>query len=217
MLRCDLVVSRRALVTGVDRFTGAFLTNELLREGWSVAGLMRHTNERNRVSMPNSVVTYVADLNDTHAINQASQAVRPNAVIHLAAVSHVCHDGINRLYATNVIGSSTLLWVLAREQPDVEAVLQASSAYIHGNVTQSVSTEDGAAHPSNDYGASKLSMKLMALTWMQTLPITLVQPLNYSGVGQSKSFVIPKIVQHFREIATTLELGNLELVVLVAE
>lgn len=210
-------MSQRALVTEVAGFTGAYSTNKLLRLGWSVAGLVRHTNERNRVSVPNSVVTYVAALNDTIAINQANRAVRPNAVIHLAAVSLVCRDGTNRLYATHVVGTSTLLRVLAREHPDVEAVLLASSAYIHGNVTQSVFTEDSAAHPSNDYGASKLSMQLMARTWMQTLPISLVQPFNYSGVGQSKSFVIPKIVQHFREIATTLELGNLELVILVGE
>jgi nucleoside-diphosphate-sugar epimerase len=51
-------------------------------------------------------------------------------------------------------------------------------------------------------------MELMAGTWFERLPILITRPFNYSGVGQSPKFVLPKLVGHFRERAETIELGD---------
>lgn len=195
----------RVLVTGLTGFTGDHLAAALERAGYEVHGTVR-------AGEPSGVARHVAELTDRAALLAVIEAVRPRHVIHLAAVSFVAHDDVEDIYRTNIVGTRNLLSALASSSvtDTLGTVLLVSSANVYGNIEAELIDEDQPPHPANDYAISKAAMEQMAALWMDRLPITLVRPFNYTGVGQSQQFLIPKIVDAFARRAATLELGNLD-------
>lgn len=135
---------------------------------------------------------------------------RADAVVHLAAIAFVGHSEANAFYDVNVLGTTHLLDALVTMDHRPTAVLLASSANIYGNSDASPISEMQPPAPVNHYAMSKLAMEYMARNYMDTLPIVIARPFNYTGVGQSESFVIPKLVSHFSRKAPDIELGNLD-------
>lgn len=187
-----------ALVTGVSGFTGHYVADELERAGYAVRGLEGDDCKAEPV-----------DLTDRHAARDAIARLQPHVVIHLAAISFVAHGDADAIYRVNVVGTRNLLEALAAQPIRPAHVILASSANIYGNAGGVIS-EDVPPSPQNDYAVSKLAMEYMARLWTDRLPITIVRPFNYTGVGQSDKFLLPKIVSHFRRKAEVIELGNLD-------
>jgi GDP-6-deoxy-D-talose 4-dehydrogenase len=202
------VPAMRALITGADGFTGRFLGLALKQRGYHVTGLFRkQPDPALSIDFLDSVC--VADLLDDAALQNVIETSAPTAVAHLAAISSVDHGDVREMYEINIVGSRKLLAKIAQFAPQVRCILLASSANIYGNATVEFIDESTPPAPANDYGVSKLAMEYLAKTWFDKLPITIVRPFNYTGVGQSERFVIPKIVGHFARKAPTVELGNI--------
>jgi nucleoside-diphosphate-sugar epimerase len=193
---------KRALITGLSGFTGRYVEQELRAAGYEVFGTITpgHTPAAGQ---------YAVDLNDRAGLAAMVQAVRPDVVAHLAAIAFVGHGDVEQVYRVNVAGTRNLLEALAGLEQKPSAVLLASSANIYGNTDVGVINEDVPAAPANDYAVSKLAMEYMAGLWRDKLPLIVVRPFNYTGVGQHENFLLPKIVSHFRRKATAIELGNL--------
>ena len=194
---------KRILVTGASGFTGPFLVKALLARGYAVYSLGASGTEGE------TVVT--ADLLDKSSLEQVVQSVRPDAVIHLAALSFVNHDTAEDFYRVNTIGTLNLLKALDDLEPSPSRIIIASSANVYGTPAVEQISEDMCPSPVNHYGASKLSMEHLVAAGYPQLPVTITRPFNYTGPGQQERFLIPKIVSHFRRREPVIELGNTDI------
>lgn len=197
----------KAFITGINGFTGRYLAAELAGAGYEVYGLS-HTAIECEIFGVKQV--FSCDLNDTQTLEKIISEVRPDVVAHLAAIAFVAYGDVEEIYRTNVVGSRNLLDILARSGISFQSVLVASSANVYGNATAGVLNERAVFAPANDYAVSKVSMEYMAQLYQERLPLIIVRPFNYTGIGQSGNFLLPKIVNHVRSAAPVIELGNLD-------
>jgi nucleoside-diphosphate-sugar epimerase len=160
-------------------------------------------------SIGHVVLPLHADLTDRSAVQEEVLSGRPDAVVHLAAISFVGHADDSAFYAVNVVGTTNLLNALTQLPEVPRCVLLASSANVYGNCQASPISENQPPAPVNHYAASKLAMEHMARTFCEQLPIVITRPFNYTGVGHSEDFVVPKMVAHFARRSPVIALGNL--------
>jgi len=181
------------LVTGSSSFTGKYVLKEIVKQGLSFV----------------DQVDASVDMRDYESVVRLVNKVKPNYVIHLAAVSFVGHTNINEIYETNLLGTINLLRALDNSGLELSKVVLASSANIYGNVLGKIN-ENQHPNPVNHYGISKFSMEMAARQWMDKMPLVICRPFNYTGLGQAEHFLVPKIVKHFQEHKAFIELGNLD-------
>jgi GDP-6-deoxy-D-talose 4-dehydrogenase len=179
----------RVLITGINGFTGRYLKLKLIESGHIVTGLSSNLLELN-------------------AINKEIEKIQPEAVVHLAGISFTGHKDYKQYYDVNLIGTRNLLEALSCYSENLKSVLIVSSASIYGDSYQHPINENDKPNPINDYAVSKLALEYVAKLFMNKLPIFIVRPFNYTGLGQSESFLIPKIIKHFNSKKSSIELGN---------
>lgn len=197
-----LVMCPVVLITGIRSFTGAYLTEEFRQAGYRVVGLVQGESA--------GADEYACDLLERDRLFKIIAEVKPDFVVHLAAISFVAHGDVGEIYRSNLLGTLNLLEGLAVEGVQPRKVLLASSANVYGNTEAVVLDESLCPAPENHYAVSKLAMENAARLWFDRLPIIITRPFNYSGVGQAEHFLLPKIVSHFRRGAHQIELGNID-------
>lgn len=180
----------KCLITGSKGFTGYHLKESLLKDGFDV-------------------VECDVDILDKNTLNAFLKEKQPDCVAHLAAQSFVHNTDVSSIYNTNIVGTYNLLEAVFETCKNVKSILLASSATVYGN-KEGTLNESTDVHPQNDYGVSKLAMEHMASLWFNKLPLFIVRPFNYTGVGQANHFLIPKIVDHFKRKTPFIELGNID-------
>ncbi len=194
----------RTLVTGASGFTGRYLVDNLLDRGHTVIETFAGRDEAQ------TPTRLRLDITSPENCRRVIEAVRPDYIVHLAAISFVGHDDPLDFYRVNVIGTLNLLEACAATGHSPRKVLIASSANVYGNVTSDAIDESFPLTPVNHYAASKAAMETMVHTWFDRLPILIVRPFNYTGRGQASNFLVPKIVEHFARREPSIELGNID-------
>lgn len=199
-------MGNKILITGASGFTGRHFISLANSLGYECIALSQKQSD----SVVGCTQVIVADLKDKTQLKEKLLAVSPNYVVHLAGISFVAHGDVGEIYKTNTIGTLNLLDSLIELNLPLKKVLIASSGNVYGNNKELPINEGMSPAPVNDYAISKYAMELAAQLRFKKLPLLIVRPFNYTGVGQSEHFLIPKIVKAFKLNQPTIELGNLD-------
>ncbi|MEP7729348.1 NAD-dependent epimerase/dehydratase family protein [Marinomonas primoryensis] len=192
---------KKVVVTGAGGFTGRYVVSELKSRGYDVIEFVRKKNATGQVE---------CDLTDKQSVKLLFSVIRPNYVIHLAALSFVAHDDVRAFYDTNLFIALNILEVCYELNLELSKVIISSSANVYGNAEVELISESQVPAPISHYAISKLAMEYVCKLWFDKFPILIVRPFNYTGLGQSPKFLIPKIVSHFQLRKKEIELGNLD-------
>jgi len=194
----------RVLMTGFNGFCGQYLNQELKNRNIDTIGITRYPSS-------NKTQTFAADICNAHQITHIIERVRPTHVVHLAGISSPDHGDHLDFFKINTLGTLTFLDCLVKTASKLEKVILISSANVYGTPDREILSEDICPQPINTYGASKLAMEHLAKNYWDKLPIQIVRPFNFTGRGQTDKFLVPKIVNHFRANARSIELGNINI------
>lgn len=142
----------KVLVTGVTGMLGTSIARRFLEEGHELHGLSRGHIVRD--FFPGEKY-YQVDISDPEKVKQIFQSLKPDAVIHSAAVSDVdyCEKMPNEAYRINGEGTR----ILAASAEECGAIFcYISSDYVFDGGKAAPYREEDLCNPINVYGKSKL-------------------------------------------------------------
>ncbi len=202
----------KILVTGGAGFIGSALIHELLAgPEFSVINLDKMTYAAN----PATLVDFEnepryrfehTDICDAGAVERIFREHCPDAVMNLAAESHVDRsiDAPDAFLRTNVMGTQTLLDVARRYWTELEGEAHAAFRFhqistdeVFGDLPPGVAaTEDSVYAPGSPYAASKAAADHLTLAWHRTygLPVVLSNCTNNYGPRQFPEKLIPLMI-----------------------
>ncbi len=198
----------RILITGASGFVGPHLARELLNNGHEVLLTapvkfdLRHSNQIH--------AAHICDLLDQKSLRTLVEKTRPEAVIHLAGLSHV-HEGTKnreKMVELNVLATAKLCASLSQLNAKIAFLIVSSALMYPPSVNaETVVNEQTATKPDLPYGYSKLAAEYVAHSFASdNFRVYVARPFNHIGPGQSRDFVCPGLAHR---IATTADGGTI--------
>lgn len=199
----------KLIVTGGAGFIGSAVVRQAVRAGHEVVNLDALTyaacldNVAEVADAPN--YTFVeADIRDRPAMDRLFAAHAPDAIMHLAAESHVDRsiDGPGTFIDTNITGTYTLLeaaraWWVGAGRPEGFRFHHISTDEVFGSLGDTGQfTEVTPYDPRSPYSASKAASDHLVRAWHETygLPVVLTNCSNNYGPYHFPEKLIPVII-----------------------
>ncbi|MEX0344939.1 MAG: dTDP-glucose 4,6-dehydratase [Rhizobiaceae bacterium] len=201
------------LVTGGAGFIGSAVCRHLTRNGTDrVINVDKLTYAGNLASLSelegyNNYRFYQADICDADVIAQIFREEKINAIMHLAAESHVDRsiDGPSEFITTNIVGTFRLLEValahwheLSGEERENFRFHHVSTDEVYGDLPldEGIFTEETPYAPSSPYSASKAASDHLVRAWCETygLPVVLSNCSNNYGPYHFPEKLIPLVI-----------------------
>ncbi len=203
---------RRVLITGCAGFIGSALVNQWLAEtDWQLIGVDKLGYAGLRESLVPALdhprfTLNVADICDGPALYALFSAVRPDAVVHLAAESHVDRsiDAPAAFIQTNLVGTAMLLEAARAHWESLSPANRAAFRFLHVSTDEVFGAlgpggrfDERSPHaPNSPYSATKAGADHLVRAWHRSygLPVLTTHSPNNYGPRQLPEKLIPRMI-----------------------
>ncbi|MBH9986885.1 dTDP-glucose 4,6-dehydratase [Bartonella sp. W8098] len=202
----------KVLVTGGAGFIGSALCRHLVNKGYDVFNVDKLTYAGNLQSLKTLVGKqnyhfYQLDICDSDAVFEILENEQIDAIMHLAAESHVDRSilGPSAFIETNIVGTFRLLEAARRYFEKLDPARQATFRFHHISTDEvfgdlpfdsGIFTEQTPYNPSSPYSASKASSDHLVRAWHHTygLPTVISNCSNNYGPYHFPEKLIPLVI-----------------------
>ena len=180
--------NKRVLITGYEGFLGSHLTRGLLNAGARVTGLDIRTHRRETILGASDYrkMTVVKGSVANLSLLRRLAGKKIDIIFHLAAEALVgrCRQRPLRAFEANIKGTWNILEI-ARENPDIQAVIMASSDKAYGEHKKLPYAETASLKGDHPYDVSKSCADLLAYAYFHTyqVPVGVTRCGNIYGPG----------------------------------
>jgi GDPmannose 4,6-dehydratase len=221
-------MNKVALITGVTGQDGAYLSEYLLKLGYTVHGIKRRSSLFNTdridhlyqdpFSSNRNFFLHYGDMTDSTNLIRIVQETQPDEIYNIAAMSHVQVSFETAEYTGNTDGLGTLRLLEAIRLLNLTSktkFYQASTSELYGKVREIPQTEKTPFYPRSPYAVAKMYAYWIVVNFREAYNMFACNGIlfNHESPVRGETFVTRKITRAAAKIALglqeTLYLGNL--------
>jgi GDPmannose 4,6-dehydratase len=221
-------MNKTALITGITGQDGAYLTEYLIKKGYTVHGIKRraslfntdridHLYQDPHIENRNLILHY-GDMTDSMNLTRIIQEVQPDEIYNLAAMSHVAVSFETPEYTANADGIGTLRILEAVRLLGLSKktrIYQASTSELYGLVQEVPQSERTPFYPRSPYAVAKLYAYWITVNYREAYQMHASNGIlfNHESPVRGETFVTRKVTRAISRIAMgmqeTVYMGNL--------
>ena len=222
-------MNKVAFITGVTGQDGAYLSEFLLKKGYTVHGLKRRTSLFNTDRVDHlyedphienqKFILHFGDMTDSTNLIRLIKEIEPDEIYNLAAMSHVRVSFDMPEYVADADGIGTLRLLEAIRLLGLEKktkIYQASTSELYGLVQEIPQKETTPFYPRSPYAVAKMYAYWITVNYREAYGIFASNGIlfNHESPIRGETFVTRKITRAVSKIALGLQdkfyLGNLD-------
>lgn len=221
-------MNKVALITGITGQDGAYLTEYLIKKGYTVHGIKRRSSMFNTDRIDHlyqdphvenrNLVLHYGDLTDSLNLTRIIGEVQPDEIYNLAAMSHVKVSFDTPEYTANTDALGTLRILEAvrlLNLVDKTRIYQASTSELYGLVQEVPQKETTPFYPRSPYAVAKLYAYWITVNYREAYGMHASNGIlfNHESPLRGETFLTRKVTRAVARIALGIQqktyLGNL--------
>lgn len=221
-------MNKVALITGITGQDGAYLTEFLIKKGYTVHGIKRRSSMFNTDRIDHlyqdphvenrNLILHYGDLTDSLNLTRIIGEVQPDEIYNLAAMSHVKVSFDTPEYTANADGLGVLRILEAVRLLNLTQktrVYQASTSELYGLVQEVPQKETTPFYPRSPYAVAKLYGYWITVNYREAYHMHASNGIlfNHESPLRGETFVTRKVTRAVSRIALGMQkkvyMGNL--------